>query len=478
MIVMKFGGTSVGSAERIETVVKLVRDRLPLRPVVVVSALSRVTDLLIRGAELALERDPAAETVVAEVKARHREAVADLMPAGGVRLKLFAHITALITELRAFYTGVHNLGELTPRTLDAISGLGERLSCEIVAAAMAERGVAAQPVDARNLIVTTEDFGKATPLMEETTAQVRERLLPIVQQNVVPVVSGFIGATRRGIATTLGRGGSDYSAAIIGAALPVEAIQIWTDVDGMMTVDPKLVPQATVLHEVSFEEAAELAYFGAKVLHPATIRPAVEKGIPVGILNTMNPEAVGTLVTARVGNSTGEPRAIAFKKGISVILISQPRMLMAYGFTARVFEVFDRHKTAVDLIATSEVSISLTVDDPERLPAIEADLAALGEVKVLRGMAIISVVGRGFVRQAGLAARIFQCLRDINVVMISFGASDVNVSFVVNQDKAEEAVRLLHKEFFENQSQRPPLLRKESPEDLTLRLANPLPPGA
>jgi len=468
MIVMKFGGTSVGSAERIEGVVRLVRDRLPLRPVVVVSALARVTDTLIRGAELALERDPEADAVVEELKARHREAVADLMPAGALRLGLFAYITSIVTELRAFYTGVHNLGELTPRTLDAISGLGERLSCEIVAAAMQERGLSAQAVDARGLIVTNEDFGKATPLMDETTVQVRERLLPLLQQNVVPVVSGFIGATKRGIATTLGRGGSDYSAAVIGAALPVEAIQIWTDVDGMMTVDPKLVPHATVLHEVSFEEAAELAYFGAKVLHPATIRPAVEKGIPVGILNTMNPEAVGTLVTARAGSSTGEPRAIAFKKGISVILISQPRMLMAYGFVAKVFEVFDRHRTAVDLIATSEVSISLTVDDPERLAAIEADLGSLGEVKVLRGMAIISVVGRGFVRQAGLAARIFQSLRDINVVMISFGASDVNVSFVVNQDRAEAAVRLLHREFFEGEAA--PAVREDAPEERTMRL--------
>jgi aspartate kinase len=279
--------------------------------------------------------------------------------------------------------------------------------------------------------------------------RVREILLPLVQQGVVPVVSGFIATTRKGVTTTLGRGGSDYSAAIIGATLPVEAIQIWTDVDGMMTVDPKVVPAARVLSEVSFEEAAELAYFGAKILHPATIKPAVERGIPVGILNTLNPSAPGTLVTGRPSGNAGNPRAIAFKKGISVILISQPRMLMAYGFVAKVFEVFARHKTSVDLIATSEVSISLTVDDPERLPGIEAELAQLGEVEVLRGLAIISVVGRGFVRQAGLAAAIFQSLKDINVVMISFGASDVNVSFVVNQDKAETAVRLLHREFFE-----------------------------
>jgi aspartate kinase len=235
----------------------------------------------------------------------------------------------------------------------------------------------------------------------------------------------------------------------VGAALPVEAIQIWTDVDGMMTVDPRVLPGARVIPEVSFAEAAELAYFGAKVLHPATIKPAVERGIPVGILNSFNPSAPGTLITARVAGVEGEPRAIAFKKGISVVLISQPRMLMAHGFLSRVFEVFTRHRTSVDLVATSEVSISLTIDDAERLPAVEGDLQALGEVQVLRGMAIVSVVGSGFVRQSGLAARIFQCLREINVVMISFGASDVNLSFVVAQDRAEQAVRLLHQEFFE-----------------------------
>jgi aspartate kinase len=285
--------------------------------------------------------------------------------------------------------------------------------------------------------------------MEETGARVREQVRPLVEKGVVPVVAGFIGATRKGVTTTLGRGGSDFTASIVGALLPAEEIQIWTDVDGMMTVDPRVVPGARVIPEVSSAEAAELAYFGAMVLHPATIKPAVERGIPVFILNTLNPSAPGTRITAGAGDDSAEPRAIAFKKGITVVLISQPRMLMAYGFLARVFEVFDRHRTAVDLIATSEVSVSLTVDDPERLPAVQADLATLGEVQVLRRMAIVSVVGRGFLRRAGLAARVFQSLREVNVVMISFGASDVNVSLVVAEDEAEKAVRLLHHEFFE-----------------------------
>jgi aspartate kinase len=448
VIVMKFGGTSVGSADRIRVVAELVRERRSRQVAVVVSALGGITDLLIRGARLALARDAGWERVASEVLSRHHATITALV-GGRSQDALLTHLDGLVTELRSLYTGVHNLEELTPRTLDAISGIGERASCEIVAAALEAGGTPAAAVDARRVVVTDESFGRAQPLMDDTGARVREIVRPLVEKGVVPVVSGFIGATRKGIATTLGRGGSDFTASILGALLPAEEIQIWTDVDGMMTVDPRVVPGARVIPEVSSAEAAELAYFGAKVLHPATIKPAVERGIPVLILNTLNPAAPGTRIAAGVGDDAAEPRAIAFKKGITVVLISEPRMLMAYGFLARVFDVFDRHRTPVDLIATSEVSVSLTVDDAEHLPAVQADLASLGEVQVLRRMAIVSVVGRGFLRRAGLAARVFQSLREVNVVMISFGASDVNVSLVVAEDEAEKAVRLLHHEFFE-----------------------------
>lgn len=449
---MKFGGTSVGSADRIRSVAERARERLPERPLLVVSALSKITDLLIRGARLALARDVDCEIVWQEIRERHHHVVDELFGSGRVRDELLGHVEAVAAELQTLYTGVRYLGELTPRSLDAISGMGERLSCEIVAAALEAAGIAARAVDARSIIVTDETFGRAMPLMPETTQRVQEELRPLLEGDVVPVLGGFIGRTPSGASTTLGRGGSDWSAAIIGASLPADEIQIWTDVDGMMTVDPRAVPAAVVIPQVTFEEAAELAYFGAKVLHPATIKPAVEKGIPVRILNSLNPGAPGTLIAERAGGQVGEPRAIAFKKGITVVLISQPRMLMAHGFVARVFEVFDRYRTPVDLIATSEVSISLTVDDPDALPAIQTDLAELGEVKVFRKLAIVSVVGRGFVRQAGLAGRIFQTLRTVNVVMISFGASDVNLSFVVAESEAEAAVRLLHREFFEGRS--------------------------
>ena len=444
---MKFGGTSVGSAERIRGVAARVRERLDRQPVVVVSALSGVTDLLIRGARLALERDPKALDVPREVQARHNDAVRDLVPSGEERNRLLAHVESLAKELETVYTGVLYLGELTPRSMDAISSMGERLSCEIVGAALAAEGLTARALDARKVMVTDDNYGRAQPLFEETRVRVQELVRPLAAAGTVPVLGGFVGTTKSGVTTTLGRGGSDWSAAVIGAVLPAEEIQIWTDVDGIMTLDPRVVPSARVIPEISFDEAAELAYFGAKVLHPATIKPAVERGIPVRILNSLNPAAPGTLIGRNVGRS-GEPRAIAFKKGISVVLINQPRMLMAYGFVVRVFEVFDRHRTPVDLIATSEVSVSLTVDNPDHLPAVERDLAGLGEVKVLRKMAIVSVVGRGFVTHPGLAGRIFQTLRSVNVVMISFGASDVNLSFVVAEADAEPAVRMLHDEFF------------------------------
>jgi aspartate kinase len=449
VIVMKFGGTSVGTPERIGALAGLVAARTAERPLVVVSAFSGITDSLVQGARMALERDASCTRLVSAAYERHRNAVQALVPEGADREKLAAHVDNVIAELRALYSGIYSLGELTPRSLDAVAGMGERLAFEIVAAALRARGLPARAVDARRVIVTDETFGRARPLLDETTAAARVHVQPLLDGGEVPVMPGFIGATPQGVTTTLGRGGSDWSASLLGAVLGADEIQIWTDVDGMMTADPRIIPAARTLPVVSFEEAAELAYFGARVLHPATIRPAVERGIPVRVLNSMRPEGTGTLIRQDAPAAPGEPRAVAFKKGISVILIAQPRMLMAYGFVARVFEVFDRHKTPVDLIATSEVSISLTVDDPARMPLVREELAALGDVQVLPGMAIISVVGRGFVRHSGLAARIFQAIRDVNVVMISFGASEVNVSFVVAEADAERAVRALHREFFE-----------------------------
>jgi aspartate kinase len=449
MIVMKFGGTSVGSAERIRGVVERLRERLERQPLAVVSALSGTTDQLIRGARASAGRDPAGLAGIEAIRERHLSVIDELFGPGERRERVLAAAEGIFRELRTLGTGVQYLGELSPRSLDAIASVGERLASEIVAEAVAGAGLPARALDARRLVVTDESFGRAAPLMEETSTCVREAIGPLLARGVVPVIAGFIGATRQGVTTTLGRGGSDWSASLLGAALGAEEIQIWTDVNGLMTVDPRVVPGAQALAEATFDEAAELAYFGAKVLHPATIKPAVERGIPVRVLNSLNPSAPGTLIAARAASGPGAPRAIAFKTGITVVLISQPRMLMAHGFVARVFEVFDRHRTPVDLIATSEVSVSLTVDNTDALSAIVEELGGLGEVRVLPDMAIVCVVGTGFSGRAGLAGRIFQALRQVNVVMISFGASDVNVSFVVAGSDAAAAVRLLHREFFE-----------------------------
>jgi aspartate kinase len=450
MIVMKFGGTSVGSAERIRGVARLVKEHVGRRPLVVTSAMSGVTDQLIKGARQALKRDAEADEILLELRRRHETAIQDLFSDAPTRTRLMAHVQSILDDLRMLYTGVYHLEELTPRSLDAIQSMGERLACEIVAAALNAEGVRAEAVDARSILVTDECFGRAAPITEEIERRAKTQLQPMVETGEVPVLGGFIGSTLSGVTTTLGRGGSDWSAAIFGAALEAEEIQIWTDVDGMMTVDPRVVAGARVIPEVAFDEAAELAYFGAKVLHPATIRPAVEKGIAVRVLNSMNPKAPGTLVSAKRTERPSGACAIAFKKGITVILVSQPRMLMASGFLVKVFEVFERFGTAVDLIATSEVSISLTIDNAERLTQVKTELTKLGEVRILRDMAIISLVGSGFYRHPGLSGQMFHSLRDVNVAMISFGASDVNLSFVVEEGDAERAVLTLHREFFES----------------------------
>ena len=448
MIVMKFDAGSIGSEDRLRAVARLVQQNLGRKPVVVTSALPKVTDLLLQAARDACARSGEYEDRLQELRQEHEKVACGLVPDGPGRRRLIGHIGGLVDEVRTFYTAVYALEELTPRTLDAVAAVGERLSCELTVAALVQLGLRAQAVDARTVLITDDAFCAAAPLMEETEKRARLHLRPMVDTGVVPVLGGFMGATREGVTTTLGRGGADGTAAILGAALGAEEIQIWTEESGMTTVDPRLAAGAKVIPQVSPDEAAELAYFGTKVLHPVMIRPAVDRGIPVRILNTQDPAAAGTLVSPAENLGPSGPCAVVHRGGITVLLVSQPRMLMASGFLARVFEVFERHHTPVDLIATSEVSVSVTVDSVEHLPAIKAELAQLGEVRILRDMAIVALVGRGFFHYAGLARRIFDALADVNVVMISFAASDVNISVVVEEPDAERAVHALHREFF------------------------------
>lgn len=448
MIVMKFDAGSVGADDRLRGVARLVQQNLARKPVVVTSALPRVTDMLLDSAHDAVQRKGESEDRLEEIRQEHEKVARALLPDGPVLKRVLGHVSALIDELRTYYTAVYSLEELTPRTLDAVAAIGERLSCELVTAALAHAGLRAQAVDARTVIITDETFCAAAALMEETERRARMHLKPMLDTGVVPVLGGFMGSTLQGVTTTLGRGGADGTAAILGASLGAEEIQIWTETEGMTTVDPRLAPGSKVIPQVSPEEAAELAYFGTKILHPVMIQPAVERGIPVRVLNTNDPEAKGTLVSPGENLGPSGPAAVVHRNGITVLNVTQPRMLMAAGFMARVFDVFERHGTPVDLVATSEISVSVTIDDSEHLPEIKAELARMGEVRILRDMAIVALVGRGFFRYAGLASRIFDALSDVNVVMISFAASDVNISVVVEEQDAERAVHALHREFF------------------------------
>jgi aspartate kinase len=448
MIVMKFDAGSISSADRLREVAQLVKRNLARKPVVVTSALPKVTDLLLDTARRAEARDGEYEDCVEQIHAQHVELATAAMHDAATQRRLLEKLEELFQELRTYYTAVASLEELTPRTLDAIAAIGERLSAKLVLAALVQEGLRAQVVDARQVVITDESFCGASPIVEDTAARARLHVKPLVDTGLVPVLGGYMGATRHGVTTTLGRGGADGTAALVGALLDAEEIQIWGEVDGMTTVDPRISVKAKAIPEVSPEEAAELAYFGAKVLHPVMIRPAIEKGIPVRVLNTTDPAAPGTLVSGKENLGPSGPCAVACRRGITVILLSQPRMLMASGFLTRVFGVFERNHTPVDLVATSEVSISLTIDSVEQLPAIKAELSALGEVRILREMAIVALVGRGFFRHPGLSRRIFEALADINVVMISFAASDVNVSVVVDEADIERAVHALHREFF------------------------------
>jgi aspartate kinase len=443
MIVMKFGGTSVGDAERIRVVADLVRraaaghERPEDRPVVVVSAHAGVTNLLFDLARQAVERG---EASIEPVAAREREILEGLdLPADLVAEEL--------CELRTLLTGVAMVRELTPRTQDCIAGFGERMSAKVVAAHMAAGGLAAVAMMAWDAGLTTDArFGAARPL-PGTDAAIRRR---IRAAPAIPVVTGYVGRTEKGEVTTLGRGGSDYSAAIFGAALGAEEIQIWTDVDGVLTTDPKIVRGARILEELSFDEAAELAYFGAKVIHPATMLPAVEKNIPIRVLNTFNPGAPGTRIVATSGRSREVVKCIASRRGVRVVNVVSTRMLGAHGFIRRLGEVFDRHEIPLDMMATSEVSVSLTVDEKLSVAPALAEIAQFARVEEEAGRAIVCIVGHGLRDTPGIAAKVFQALAraNVNVLMVSQGASRINLGVVVDGKDAEASVRTLHEEFF------------------------------
>jgi aspartate kinase len=447
MIVTKFGGTSVADAAAIGRLIGVTRSRAVDRPVVVVSALAGVTDALLGLGESVHRGEAGAlDAAIAAIVERHAEA-ARALP--GAESALPAIADAAATLRRELGTALGRL--LRPAELDALAGRGELWSSRLVAAALSGAGFDATWVDIRPIMVTDDRFGRAAPSMPVMTARARECLQPLIAAGRVPVTQGFIGATAEGTPTTLGRGGSDFTAALLGAALEAERVEIWTDVNGLMTADPRIVPSARTLRAASYEEAAELATFGARVLHPATAQPLVRAGIPIVVLNSSRPDDRGTRIEPsaeleRLGDSP--VRSISWKRGITVVNVRAPRMLGAYGFLRAMFEVFERHEVVVDVLASGEVSVSLTVEDRSRLDAVVRDLGELGEVWIEDRRAIVAVVGIGIRSTPGLAARLFSAVQPANVEVISQGASAINMTFVVREEDGPGVVRRLHQEFF------------------------------
>lgn len=458
MIVLKFGGTSLGDGERIGRVAGIVAERRGERPLVVVSAMGGVTDLLVSLLDASKRKERVgAEAISGRVAALHRAALEELALPSDEARSCEAALDHELLRLRNLSLGVSLLEEISPRTSDAMLSAGELVSSRLLAGALRAREVPAVWVDPRRLVATDASFGAAVPNEREIAARVGALAMPELAEGRVVVTGGFVGEAPDGSTTTLGRGGSDLSAALLGAGLAdagasVPVIEIWTDVDGILTADPRIVPAARPVPEVGYAEAAELAFFGAKVLHPATIRPAVARNIPVAVRNTFRPEAPGTVVRADAPG--GGVRAVAMRKGVAALFVGSPRMLFAHGYAARVFSVFEKRRVPVDVIATSEVSISITVDERAPIELLAADLSEFAEVSVLRDLAVLSVVGKGLRTTSGVAVRVFGALREINIVLISQGASDHNITFVVDAKDAPEALRRLHREFFEGESPR------------------------
>jgi aspartate kinase len=448
MLVLKFGGTSVADQAAITRLTDIVRAARDNQPIVVVSALGGVTDGLLGAAAQAAVGDAAGATAhVRQLHERHLE-VAGVIADSATRVGVEASLAEMFDELASILSALSVIKEVSPRSLDAIAATGELASSRIVAAALSAQGLPSAWIDARQVMVTSAEHTAAIPDLEETRARLVPVVSALVAAGTIPVIGGFVGATAAGVTTTLGRGGSDYSAAIVGACLGASEIQIWTDVDGMLTADPRLVPDAQLVPELSFDEASELAYFGAKVLHPATILPAVAHGIPVRILNSSKPEGRGTLINA-TRSAAGRPlTAIASKRRVTVVDVASTRMLMAHGFLHKLFGVFERHATSVDVVTTSEVSVSLTVDDTRRLPEILAELGEFSDVTRQDNMAVLCAVGEGIQGDALFVSQLLMALSPVSIRMLSQAAERRNITVVIPDVELPAALSRLHDAFF------------------------------
>lgn len=446
MIVMKFGGTSVGSPEAIERACSIIAGHRHRVPLVVVSALGNTTDRLVESAA----GGRAGLRQLDDLR-QWTTAVGQKVLTGAAARSFAGYLNKVLQEAEDLITDSQGGEPFGPASaaVDAILGIGERISSRLLASALVERGMVASRLDSRELFVTEAQHGGARALHQPTRDRLRQVVPPLLAKGCIPVMGGFIATGVDGSPTNLGRGGSDYSASLAGAALCAKEVQIWTDVDGVMTADPSLVRSARSLPVLSLREASELAYFGGRVLHPSTMLPAIEEGIPIRVVNSRRPDGQGTLILAEPPPADPVVKSVVYKENITLIDIYSTRMLMAHGFLARIFSVFEEHETAVDMVSTSEVSVSLTVDRPERVSGILSDLAAFSHAEASPRQAIVCVVGEGIRYTPGIAARVFNALNGIRIRMISLGASRVNVGFVVDENDLEVSVHRLHAMFFE-----------------------------
>jgi len=447
VIVCKFGGTSVADATAIRRTAEIIRGRADRQPVVVVSALAGTTNALLGAAEQAASGHlVAAIAAVEALRDRHMAVVADLLGDDATAREIAAEESVLFDELAHLVEALSVLGHVTERSLDAISSIGEQLSAPIITAEFIRAGINAVLVDSREVMITDASFGRAEPLPDAIAAACRDRIAPLLRAGKVPVLGGYLGATVEGVTTTLGRGGSDYSASLLGAALEADAIEIWTDVDGMLTADPRVVDGSKLIEHIRFDEAAELASFGAKVLHPNTIAPAVRRGIPVYVFNSLKPSGKGTRITFDAPRLP--VRAIAGKANVVIVKVRSPRMLATPGALRSIFEVFERNRTSVDVVATSEVSVSLTVDDDQHLDSVVGQLRAFGDVGVERGRAIVAVVGAGLCESSPAMAQALAAIGDVRLHMVSLSATGINLTLIVDGEELKPVMRRLHSAFF------------------------------
>ena len=450
MIAMKFGGTSTQDAIAMTNVARIVKERVSAKPVIVISAIAQATNFLESAGKLAAEGKPGeARDSLLKLIDRHYAIVDELIKDKARHIDLRKFLATSLSELEELVRGVAILRELTPRTQDAFYCYGELLSSRIVAAVLEENGVKSQWLDTKDFMVTDENHLRALPLMDVVEPTIQSVVLPLIEQGIVPVTQGFIGVTQSGRRTTMGRESSDYSAAIIGAALNVKEVQIWTDVDGILTADPRIVASPKKVKTLSFEEAYELSYFGAKVLHPNTMLPAIEKNIPIYIFNSKRPQLSGSCVASASGTDQSIVKSVAYKRNLTILTVKPKKRYSQFIFWEHIYSILTKYGAVVSLTATSEYSMCIALDKPKQLASIVHELEETGFVQVHEDKGIVCVVGENIRQAPHLVASVFQSVAEFGPLMISFGASPSNLSFTIDDKYLEDAVRRIHHQFFE-----------------------------